>query len=432
MAIIPQKRLFGWEQIERLGDLERLRLVIEYMPDEALMRRLEKERGLGRDDYPIRGMWNATLAGVVFQHSSVESLLRELSRNGQLRLMCGLDKVPTSWAFSRFLSKLMSISEQIDEIFNGLVNELAALLPDFGENLAIDGKKLPTHGNPRKNKKPADGRRDVDADFGKKVYRGQREDGTMWEKIISWFGYRLHLIVESNYELPVAFSVTKASCAEGPQAHALLDEMEITQPEILERCKHLSADRGYDGTELIVRLWDDYRIKPIIDIRNMWKDEDKTRLLEGKENVVYNYCGCIYCYCPKTGTRREMPYGGFEQDRETLKYRCPADHYGISCAGKEDCPVGRAVRIPLEEERRIFTPVARSSYKFDDLYNMRSAVERVNGRIDDPFGLGKHYIRGLKKMQLRVGLALCVMLAMALGKIKENKMAQMRSLVKAA
>ena len=150
MAIIPQRRLFGWEQIENLGDLERLRLVIEYMPDEALMRRLEKERGLGRDDYPVRGMWNATLAGVVFQHSSVSSLLRELSRNGQLRFMCGLDKVPTSWAFSRFLSKLMSISEDVEAIFNDLVNEIAALLPDFGENLAIDGKKLPTHANPRK------------------------------------------------------------------------------------------------------------------------------------------------------------------------------------------------------------------------------------------------------------------------------------------
>ena len=39
MAIIPQRRLFGWDQIEGLGDLERLRLVIEYMPDEVLMRR---------------------------------------------------------------------------------------------------------------------------------------------------------------------------------------------------------------------------------------------------------------------------------------------------------------------------------------------------------------------------------------------------------
>ncbi|KIO63175.1 transposase [Caldibacillus thermoamylovorans] len=59
MAIIPQLSLFAWEEIEELGDLERLRLVIEYMPDEQLMRVLEKERGKGRDDYPIRAMWNA-------------------------------------------------------------------------------------------------------------------------------------------------------------------------------------------------------------------------------------------------------------------------------------------------------------------------------------------------------------------------------------
>lgn len=47
------------EEIESLGDLERLRLVIEYMPDEELMDKLERERKNGRDDYPVRAMWNA-------------------------------------------------------------------------------------------------------------------------------------------------------------------------------------------------------------------------------------------------------------------------------------------------------------------------------------------------------------------------------------
>lgn len=91
MAIIPQLSLFAWEEIEELGDLERLRLVIEYMPDEQLMRVLEKERGKGRDDYPIRAMWNALLAGIVFQHDSDAKLLRELARNGQLRSLCGFN-----------------------------------------------------------------------------------------------------------------------------------------------------------------------------------------------------------------------------------------------------------------------------------------------------------------------------------------------------
>lgn len=435
MAIIPQQKLFGWEQIEGLGDLERLRLVISYMPDEELMRLLEKERGLGRNDYPIRGIWNALLAGIVFQHISAESLLRELSRNGQLRELCGLSKVPTSSAFSRFLAKLMRMDKEIDAIFNNLLRQITYLVPDFGQSLAIDGKAILTHARPRKKETASpgeDGRRDTDANFGKKVYRGRREDGTLWEKVTSWFGYRLHLIVDAAYELPVAFNVTKASPAEAPQAHALLNKLEKIHPEILERCEYLMADRGYDDGKLFASLWDKYTIKPIIAIRNLWKDGEETRLLTGKDNVVYNYCGNVYCYCPKTGLRREMAYAGFEKDRDTLKCRCPAEQYGKYCAGKEDCPVKSGVRIPLEEDRRIFTPVARPTYKWGNLYNMRTSVERVNSRLDVSFGFEKHYIRGLKKMRLRVGLALAVMLAMALGRIKENQMEKLRSLVKAA
>ena len=72
MAIIPQRKLFDYTEIENLGDLERLLLVTEYLPDEKLMKHLEKERGNGRDDYPIRGMWNSLLAGIVYQHDSVK------------------------------------------------------------------------------------------------------------------------------------------------------------------------------------------------------------------------------------------------------------------------------------------------------------------------------------------------------------------------
>ena len=46
-----------------------------------------------------------------------------------------------------------------------------------------------------------------------------------------------------------------------------------------------------------------------------------------------------------------MVYGGFERDRETLKYRCPARYAGITCNGIEQCPVSDAVRIRLAEDR---------------------------------------------------------------------------------
>jgi hypothetical protein len=50
--------------------------------------------------------------------------------------------------------------------------------------------------------------------------------------------------------------------------------------------------------------------------------------------------------------------------------------------------------------------------------------------LDVSFGFEKFFTRGQRKMEVRVGLALCVMLAMAIGRIKEDHQELMRSLVK--
>ena len=59
----------------------------------------------------------------------------------------------------------------------------------------------------------------------------------------------------------------------------------------------------------------------------------------------------------------------------------------------------------------------------------RSALERINNRSDRHFGFEQHFIRGLVKMTTRVGLALAVMMAMALGHIQPGRPRQMRSLL---
>ena len=127
-----------------------------------------------------------------------------------------------------------------------------------------------------------------------------------------------------------------------------------------------------------------------------------------------------------------MPVGGFEKDRKTLKKLCPAKQYGVKCKGCDRCPVKHGIRIELDTDRRIFTPIDRASYKWEKEYNKRTSVERVNGRLDESFGFEKHYIRGMTKMKIKCGIALCVMMAMALGRIKEKQKDKLRSLVKSA
>ena len=441
MAIIAQKRLFGWEEIEELGDLKRLALVLEHLPDEKLMKVLEEERDRGRNEYPVRAVWNSVLAGVVYEHVSVESLRRELKRNGQLRQVCGFevargaDAVPGSWVYSRFLRTLMKHQEEIDRMFGKLVEGLKEALEDFGEHLAVDGKAIRTHARGRKRgegeERAADGRRDVDANWGVKTTRGVREDGTAWEKVKAWFGYKLHLVVDAVYELPVSYRVTAASVPEIPTARELFEHLKANHPALIDRCGCGIADRGYDDGKFVTELWEEYGIKPVIGIRNLWKEGEETKALAAVWNVVYSYDGKVYCENPNGEQRREMAFGGFERKRGTLKYRCPAKHYGYECSGSRWCEVGAAVRIPLEEDRRVFTPLARSSYRWKSIYRKRTAVERVNSRLDVSFGFERHYIRGLQKMQLRCSIALCLMLAMALGRIKEKQKEKMRSLVQA-
>lgn len=434
LAQIIQRNIFTWQAVYELGDLERLQLVIDAIPDDGLMKVLEDKRKGKRDDYPVRAVWNSVLAGIVYQHESIESLRRELSRNGQLRDVCGFDPnlginaVPTKDAYHRFLKNLISVQEEIDKIFEGLVEELKRLLPDFGKHLAIDGKEIKTH---RK-------KTDREADWGIKRYKGEREDGTLWEKIKKWFGYKLHLVVDSAYELPVSYKITKASESDTKELIPMMKAIKGIHPEIIARAGELSADKGYDSTENITVLWDEYGIKPVIDIRDTWKEGKKGEIIthplypEKTDNIVYDIKGKVYCHCPVTDERREMAYCGFEKDRGVLKYRCPAKAYGIGCKGQEECSpnrYGKIVRIPLATDRRIFTPVARSSYAWETAYNKRTAVERVNSRIDNVYGFEKHYIFGKFKMTLRISLALIVMLSMAVGRIRQGQEEEMRSLI---
>jgi hypothetical protein len=437
MAKLLVPYLFKWQDVEAKSDLERLRLVLEHLPDEGLMGQLEGHRKWGRDDYPIRAVWNSVLAGIVYQHQSIDSLRRELLRNGELRDRCGFDPrrgagaVPPPWVYTRFLKLLFRFKSEIDGMFDHLVDEMKQLLPDLGFSVAVDSKGVDSAGRPTKEKK-GDGRRDMDADWGKKVYHGQREDGTLWEKVVKWFGYKIHLLVDTQYEMPLGYRVTRASVSDMSQLLSLVGDLREKHPQIHEDIENLSGDKGYDSEDNCRRLYDEHGIKPVIDIRRMWRDKE-TRLLDSEcsDNIVYDEVGTIYCICPVTGEQRRMAYSGFERGRMALKYACPIKAYGLKCKGSDQCEHAmKSKRVSLEIDRRIFTPVARSSYAWERGYKKRTAVERVNSRLDVSFGFERHFIRGQKKMEIRVGVALCVMLAMAVGRIKERRRDLMRSLVR--
>ena len=370
MATLPQSSLFSWNEIEAASDLDRLGLVLSVLPDEQLMTVLEKRRGRGRNDYPIRPTWNAIIAGVVFGHKDIASLRRELSRNGELRQMCGFEPlsgdkaVPTDSAFSRLLEVLMEQEPQIEKMFHTLVEQLRRHLPDLGQKLAVDSKAIRSYGKPVRDEakqQQQDRRRDNDADWGSKTYRGRRKDGTAWQKVSRWFGYKLHLLVDSLYELPLAYELTEASASDATHLLPLVEDGQKHHPELIEGAEELSADRGYDSAENKKVLYDKYGIKPVIDNRLLWKEnagEPRPLFPDRADVFVYDQLGQVYCHSPSErrgeDERRELAFVGFEKDRGTLKFRCPAAYYGLECPGRALCEqntgvgdYGRVVRAAL-------------------------------------------------------------------------------------
>lgn len=99
------------------------------------------------------------------------------------------------------------------------------LLPDFGNHLAVESKAILSFARRKNGNQTTDGRWNTYANYGKKQYRGQNKDDSLWEKMVKWFGCKLHLLVDATYELPVAYKVTKALVSDTREGHTLLEQM---------------------------------------------------------------------------------------------------------------------------------------------------------------------------------------------------------------
>ena len=415
--IVSQITFADYGCIEILGDLERFLLALMGMDDESLMQRLEARRGNGRNDYPVRVMWNMLIAMKVFGHRTVESFRRELGRNSQLRKICGLDDfankkhlVPPPRVFTKFLKILTQEQGNIDGMFDGMVMELAERLPEFGKDAAGDGKYLDSYAKcGQKDPNPDAGdRAERDAQWGVKEYPYNDKNGNLQVKKEYHFGFKAHLICDVKTELPIAYSVLTANSDEKKAMIDLIGKM----PALLTgRMEHLMLDRGYDSTGMI-RAAKGAGIIPIVDIRNCWKDGEATKQYKDTD-MVYDFRGNVYMVDEK-GEQRRMHYEGYDKQKKCLRYSYK----------------GRVRKIYVSYDERVFLPVARDSKKYERLYKCRTSVERLNGRLDRDYMFEDHCIRGMKKMKLMISLTLLTMNAMALGKIKGGVTTHLAALTK--
>lgn len=415
MRIQTTKPLFAWDCLEDSPTLKTIKQLLEVLPDQALLRSLENARGKGRNDYSLRTLWGVIVLSIALRHPTIEACLAELRRNESLRKLIGIeseDRVPSKWNLSRFLERLGEEPHVtlLHEVFDTLIMRLGEAVPDLGRDTAGDATAL----NARRKKSA---RAAAEQEQGLPQATGGRKEYTDDDghvtKVVEWFGFKLHLLVDVKHEISLSYKITDTKAGDGETLPAILADAEDNLPE--GRIQTLAYDKAADSND-VHELLSQKNITPVIQNRSLWKEEPERMLPghDGRSNIVYDEAGTVYCYDRQSQpmVRHPMSYIGHEPQRQTLKYRCPAMHEKWECPMSKICNAGKSygltVRVPQEVDVRRFPSLPRATKKFERLYKGRTAVERVNARLKIFWGADDGNVTGSRRFFALLGVILVV------------------------
>jgi hypothetical protein len=420
MKIAITKPLFAWDCLDDSPSLQSIRTLLESIPDHALLQSLRDARGKGRDDYPVETLWGTLLLAIALRHPSTDACIQELQRNPALRLLVGIeaeDAVPDSDNLSRFLTKLGEEPHltHLRAIFDVMVERLGLVVGDLGKDTAGDSTGLAGRAAVSEKLRDAELEQGLpQPSGGKKEYKD--DDGNV-TKIVQWFGYKLHLLVDVKHEVALAYHITDTKAGDNERIPELVEQAKNNLPD--ERIQTLAYDKAADDGAVHAFLHEE-DIKAVIQNRN-FKVEEAEKVLGGRTplNIVYDQAGTVFCYdqVSDTPVRHPMAYIGHEAERGTLKYRCPARHQGFDCPSDAACngerQYGLTVRVKQEIDLRRFPSVPRATKQFERLYAGRTAVERVNGRLKIFWGSDDGQVYGSRRFHAHVGAVMVMHLAFA-------------------
>lgn len=422
MIIHATKPLFPWDELQVSPTLATIKDALQAIPDAALLDALRKRRHKGCNTYPVNILWGVLLLSIILRHTTIEACLEELRRNAPLRLLIGIeseDAVPKGWNLTRFLAVLGQAPYLglLRDVFNLMVQRLGVAVPDLGKHTAGDSTGLSGRPEPDAARMKAEVEQGLpQASGGRKEYKD--DDGTV-TKVIEWFGYKLHLLVDARHEVVLGFHISDTKMGDNECVGTLVEQASANLPE--NRIETLAYDKAADDIK-VHEVLNEAGIKPLIQNRSCWPaDGEQEKVIGGRVplHVVHDEKGTVFCYdtVSKEPVRRPMSYAGHEKSRGTLKYRCPAVVDGFRCASAEKCNAGKSygmtVRVSQEIDLRRFPAIPRATPQFERLYKDRTGVERVNDRLKVFWGLDDGNVVGSRRFCAHVAAVLIVHLAFA-------------------
>ncbi|MCL0091807.1 transposase [Dehalococcoidales bacterium] len=378
--------------------IEDLKHILVDLLDEEFRRDLQRIKHHLDSSYLAEKMWRAYMLSFILNMDCTNDLIRDLEENPNFIKVCGFDMtkpLPDRRTFNRFICSLANHQEVVERFLDRIINQLAKHLPGFGITVAIDSSSVRSHSHPGKNPNS-----DPEADFMVK-------EGTT-HKVWKW-GYKMQLLIDTTWELPITFDVTSAREADVAQLIPLLQKakhkFEWFKPW------HVVADKGYDAGYNYKAVYDFGSI-PIIKMKGDGQKQDNRYTLDER--------GIPYCHA-----NLPLLLSGHDK-KKGMKYICPDKAGKIECPLPQKCSLRITWIRPLWEYRR-YCVIPRDSEEWEEIYSKRSAIERVYSRLIEHRRLNSHCHRGLQKIRLHCLMSVLSLALTALAEINGNRLQRVRA-----
>ena len=205
-----------------------------------LIAELEATRWTGRPGYPIRAMVGIVLAKSIYTIPTWTRTVALVREHPGLLAALG-SECPSVYACYRFTAKSASTSTCLTPALPVSSSTRRIRISDLGKDMAIDASDMPAYANGQRfvskggRERSDDEFSDPDASWGHRSAVSTRKGG-------GFYGYRLHMAVDTATDLPLAWSVETASAHESTSVAPLLDKLGALgiNPETC------AMDKGYD------------------------------------------------------------------------------------------------------------------------------------------------------------------------------------------
>lgn len=254
MALIETTTLGAEVQAPPIvGDLQGF---FDRLDDIPLMQALTGSTRRGPKGYQAYILWRCFLVKHYLALPSTEAMRRTLRNNPFIAQACGImspEDIPHHSTFSRFFKRLASAKglPRLKDVSRRLVRQHYQTLPAFGKRVALDSTTLKGWSNGGKPVKS-----DKDAGWSVKT-------GTQGVKEAT-YGYKLHLLVDCESEMPIAANISAGDVHDSVRASNVLREARFTTGKFHPR--YVMADAGYSGKALFQLVKNQYLAEPIIQV----------------------------------------------------------------------------------------------------------------------------------------------------------------------